>query len=329
MSPDDTEITLRGAGTALVTTPSEEAGVKELIDSAKASATKRAYAADFKTFAAWCAGRKEGAVDPLPLNPAIVAIYLKYLYDEGLKVKTIERALAGIVFTHRAQGFSWRTPEGIAEEMNGIRRKRAEAGEKVTKKAAITREILVSMVAKLGVDLVGLRNRAILTLTWAGCSRRSEIAGLDVADLAFVPEGLVITPRKTKTDQEGRDTEKGIPYASEAALCAVRATRAWLTAASITDGPVFRSIAWGEIGKTRLTDQSIAHIVKKTVKSAGFDPKIFSGHSLRAGFITSAVQADVPESEIASQSGHKSVAVLRGYVRHANLFKKNAAKGLL
>ena len=323
------EITLRGAGIALVTTPSEEAGVRELIDSAKASATKRAYAADFKTFAAWCAGRVEGAVDPLPLNPAIVAIYLKYLYDEGLKVKTIERALAGIVFTHRARGFTWRTPEGIAEEMNGIRRRRAEAGEKVTKKAAITKEILISMVAELGVDLVGLRNRAILLLTFTGCSRRSEIAGLDVADLAFEADGLIINPRKTKTDQEGKDTAKAIPYARETALCAVRATRAWLDAAELADGPVFRPIARGMVGKEHLTGQSIAHIVKKTAKNAGFDPKIFSGHSLRAGFITTAVQADVPESEIAAQSGHKSVAVLRGYVRHANLFRKNAAKGLL
>jgi integrase len=260
-------------------------------------------------------------------------VYLRALFDEGLKVKTIERALAGIVFTHRSRGFSWTPTELIAETLNGIRRQRAEAGEKITKKTAITREILASMVGKLGVDLVGLRNRAILTLTWAGCARRSEISGLDVANLAFVPEGLIIAPKKTKTDQQGKNTEKGILYANEPALCAVRATSAWLKAASITTGPVFRGIrvlrTELEVSSRRLSDRSIAQIVKDTVESAGFDPETFSGHSLRAGFITTAAQQDVPDSVIASQSGHKSQAVMQGYVRHANLFTKNAGRGLL
>jgi len=323
-------ITLRPTENAIVATPREVERAHELFNSAKAAATKQAYDADFKHFEDWCAGRPEGLISPLPLDPTAVVLYLQHLFVEGLKVKTIERALAGIIFTNRSRGHSWNAPHAITETLAGIRRERAKAGEITTKKAAITKEILHAMIATLDLTtLAGKRDHAILTLTWTGCARRSEIADLPVEALQFLPEGMIIRPRKTKTDPEGKNTEKGIPFAQDEILCATRAVRRWLEASGITSGALFRGFTLRhELREGPITGHSVAIIVKNAVESAGYDPKSFSGHSLRAGFITTAAQADVPENVIATQSGHTSHA-LRGYIRHANLFKKNAAKGLV
>lgn len=303
-------------------------GVRELVAGAKAKATRRAYAADWRTFAQWIEGQ---GLPELPLEPETVARYLRALFDEGLKVKTIERAYAGIVFHHREAGHPWPGSELIREELAGIRRARAEAGETVTKKAAITKDILAAMVRTLDLaTLAGARDHAVLTLCWTGAARRSEIAGLFVEDVAFVPEGMIIRPRKTKTDQAGAATEKGIPFARSEELCATRAVARWLEISSITAGALFRGFTLaGALREGPLSGQSVGLIVKRAARAAGYDPSAYGGHSLRAGFITEAAQADVPESAIAAQSDHKSVAVLRGYVRHANLFRKNAARGLL
>lgn len=332
MTPPSTALALPEAsfplGPPLLTTKEEVAGVQELIDRGKSAATKRAYASDWRSFEAWCGAR---GAEPLPLAPVAVATYLRELFVEGLKVRTIMRAYAGLVFKHRTSGHDWRGSDLIDETLRGIRNTRAEMGETTTKKAAITREILLEIVSKLDLaTLPGVRDHAVLTLGWTGCARRSEIAELLVGDIHFTPEGMVIRPRKTKTDQEGKDTEKGIPFARDRLLCATLAVQAWLAQSAIASGPLFRGFTLaGGLRDGAISGNSIAVIVKKAIRRAGIDPARFAGHSLRSGFITSAVHADVPEHVIATQSGHRSVATLRGYVRHANLFRKNAATGLV
>jgi len=298
--------------------------VRELVEDAKASNTKTAYAADWARFAVWCEAH---GLEPLPPAAETVATHLAGLAEEGMKVSTIERALSGIAFHFRKQGHDWETPKVVREMLKGLRRK---LGVRRDKKAPAKDVVLRAMIATLGVDLAGLRNRAILTLGWTGALRRSEVVSFDVEDIQYVPEGLIALLRKSKTDQEREGIEKGIPYQEDKALCPVRSLQAWLKAAEITRGPLFRAVtAQGRVREARLSDRSVADFVKQSAEAAGFDPAIFSGHSLRAGFITTADEKGVAEGDIMRQSGHKSVAVFRGYIRHGNLFTRNAAKGLL
>ena len=188
---------------------------------------------------------------------------------------------------------------------------------------------LAALVATLDDGLAGLRDRALLTLGWFGAFRRSELVALTVTDVARVREGLILAVRRSKGDQEARGAEKGIPYASNPALCAVRALEAWLASAGIVEGPIFRSVdRHGHIGEAALSDRSVALVVKRCAKRAGFDPKTLGGHSLRAGFATTAAKKGKGLDAIMRQTLHRSEKVARGYIRHAKLFDDNAAVGL-
>jgi site-specific recombinase XerD len=298
--------------------------VRELIGEAKSPRTRAAYKGDWARFELWCTGHGLSALPPHPEN---VAAHLADLANEGLKVSSIERALAGIAFYFRASGFDWTTPKGVTEMMKGLRRR---LGVRPTQKTPAVDAVLHAMVATFGVDLRGLRNRALFTVGWVGAFRRSDVVSLDVEDVRFVPEGLIVLLRRSKTDQEGEGEEKGLPLAGNPAVCPVRSLRAWLQASDITTGPIFRAInAQGHVRDARLSDRSVADFIKQAALAAGLDPSEFSGHSLRSGFATTAAQHGVPLHEIMSQTGHKSERVARGYVRHATLFQRNAAKGLL
>lgn len=176
--------------------------------------------------------------------------------------------------------------------------------------------------------LSSLTDRALLLLGFAGAFRRSELAALDVEDLKETEEGLRITIRHSKTDQEGRGAVTAIPWGRVA--CPVEAIKAWLHVAGITNGPVFRPIAKGErLLESRLTARSVANIVKIHAARAELDPAQFAGHSLRSGFLTSAAAHGASIFKMADQSRHKSMDTLRGYVRDAEIFKDHAGKGLL
>ena len=177
---------------------------------------------------------------------------------------------------------------------------------------------LAALVATLGLDLDGLRDRAILTLGWFAALRRSELVALDVADVAFTADGLVVTVRRGKTDQEGHGRAIGVPYASAPALCPVRALRACLDASATVEGRMFP-----------VSDRTVARLVKRAASAAGLDPAAFAGHSLRAGFATTAAKKGKSLDAIMRQTGHRSERVARGYIRHARLFDDNAARGLV
>ena len=174
--------------------------------------------------------------------------------------------------------------------------------------------------------LGGARDRALLLLGFAGAFRRSELVGIDVEDLGFREEGLVVTLRRSKTDQEGEGRRVGIPYGSDPATCPFRAVRAWLKLSGIDSGPLFRPIdRRGRLGPSRLTDKSVALLVKRYVKDVGLDPARFSGHSLRAGLVTAAALAGASERSIMAQTGHRSPNMVRRYIRECSLFQDNAA----
>jgi site-specific recombinase XerD len=298
---------------------------KEYAADARASSTRKAYESDFRAFEQWCAA--QGLVT-MPASPAAVAVYLTHLADSGRKVATIERALTGIVHAHRSSGVEWpRAHPAIATVMAGIRRR---LGTAPTQKSPVIDELLAAMLATLDANLRGLRDRALLTLGWSGAFRRSELVALTVGDIARSSEGLIVTVRRSKSDQEGRGTEKGIPYASRAALCPVRSLDAWLVAAAITEGPLFRYIdRHGRVHAEALSDRSVARIVQRTAERTGLDPATVGGHSLRAGFATTAAKRGKSLDAIMRQTLHKSERVARSYIRHAQLFDDNAAVGLL
>ena len=177
--------------------------------------------------------------------------------------------------------------------------------------------------------LIGIRDRALLLVGYAGGFRRSELAGLDVEDVTETADGLVLRVRRSKTDPEGKGSSVALPYGSAAATCPVRSYRAWIAAASLTLGPAFRAVdRHGRVAAGRLDAGSIARVVKRAAAAAGLDPARYAGHSLRAGFATQAFLNGVAEVSIMRQTRHKSLNTLRKYIRDRSLFRDNPAAKL-
>jgi site-specific recombinase XerD len=286
----------------------------------RSEATRRAYRADWDHFATWCDGR---GLSSLPADPTTVALYVTYMADT-YKPSTISRRLVSIAQAHKAAGHPSPTTDERVRLVNaGIRRVHGVATRQVR---PVVTEDLRRMVDTCGLDPAGVRDRALLLLGFAAALRRSELVALDTGDVEETHDGLVVTVRRSKTDQEGAGRKIGVPFGSNPSTCPVRAWRAWVGEAEVTEGPLFRGIdRHGNIAASRLSDRAVALIVKRRAEAAGIDPATVSGHSLRAGLATSAAAAGVSERAIAATTGHKSMAVLRGYIRDGSLFTENAA----
>jgi site-specific recombinase XerD len=301
----------------------EIAAATEYAHAEKAAATRRAYRTDFRIFRAWCDSRRLAA---LPAAPDAVAAFLAHEATRNVRPSTIGRRLAAIRYAHKLAGLPLPTDdERVRATLRGIRR---TLGTAAVKKTPATAERVIAMAPLPGARLSSLRDRALLLLGFAGAFRRSELAALNFEDIEETAEGLRVTIRHSKTDQEGRGAVIAIPWGRMA--CPVKALKAWLQVSGITNGPVFRPIAKGErLLGSRLTDRSVANIVKMHAARAGLDPAQFSGHSLRSGFLTSAAAHGASIFKLADQSRHRSMDTLRGYVRDAEIFKDHAGKGLL
>jgi site-specific recombinase XerD len=185
------------------------------------------------------------------------------------------------------------------------------------------------MVASLPESNKGIRDKALLLLGFSGGFRRSELVGLDIEDLSISDDGLVVKIRKSKTDQTKRGRQIGIAYGANKETCPVRAVEEWLKVSQIIEGALFYPInQWGQLIPNRLTDQSVLLILKESLKRAGINEKGFSGHSLRAGFVTVAAINGATEREIQKTTGHLNTEVLRRYIRDADIFRENASKKL-
>ncbi len=280
--------------------------------------SKRAYAADIAHF------RASGG--SIPCSPEIVATYLAEL-AESHAVATIQRRLAALAKAHRASGYA--NPckaEIVRAVMQGIRRTKSVAQREAQ---ALQRDDLFAVLERMGDRPIDIRDRALLLIGFAGAFRRSELVGFDCDDVEHVRQGIVLHLRRSKTDQTGQGRKIAIPH-GRTRWCPVRHLTEWLTHARIEEGPLFRGMdRHGRIARTRLSGDAVAAILKKRVQAAGFDPATFSGHSLRAGFATSAVMAGASTFKIRAQTGHKSDAMLGRYVRDGNLFTDNAAGAVL
>lgn len=288
---------------------------------AQAEATIRAYRSDWTCFSKWCASR---GFESLPAAPETVALYITDLAARR-KTATVSRRLTTITRAHAEAGQPTPVKHVVVDQVwRGIRRHYGTA--KVGKAPAVTDE-LRAMVSTLDLDrLIGVRNRALLVIGFAGAFRRSEVVRFDVEHLADRKDGLATQLWWSKTNQEGDLEEVGLPYGSDPLTCPVRAYRDWLDASGITEGPIFRPVTrHGRMGDRRLEPRAVARVVKACARAAGLDPDLYAGHSLRAGLITSAAEAGVLERDIMRHSRHKSIPVMRKYIRGATLFKDNAA----
>jgi site-specific recombinase XerD len=317
MPPKKTDLTVVPPSAPLAAMASLIASANAYADASKAKNTRRAYEADWRTFQVWCASKK---LESLPATYGTVAVYLAALADAGRKSSTVSRALSGIVYAHRQHGYPWdQGNRHIRDVLAGVRRR---PGARIHKKAPVGGEELAVLVGSLDdTTQSGLRDRAILCLGWFGAFRRSELVALDVEDVTFNKEGLVVRVQQSKTDQEGSGESVGVPFADNRDLCAVRAVKAWLDGR--TTGPLFCT----STGR-RLDDQTIAVIVKRIAKRAGLTQD-FAAHSLRSGFATTAAGNGAGLDSIMRQGRWKNAETALGYVRPATLFKNNAAKGLL
>lgn len=293
---------------------------REFARRSKAENTIRGYRADWREFCGWC---EAAGVCPLPALPEVVASYLADCAGR-VKVGSIQRRMNAIAEAHKAVGVESPTHHPmVANTMKGIRRTIGTAS--VQKSPTLTDDIR-AMVDATDSGLIGLRDRALVLLGFAGAFRRSELVGLDLEDCSFGKDGLTVTLRRSKTDQEGVGRKVGIPYGANPETCPVRTVQAWIDAAVVDSGPLFRSInRHGRIQPGRLSGIDVARVVKKLAQRAGLDPARFAGHSLRAGHATSAAIGGASERSIMNQTGHRSVQMVRRYIRDGSLFRENSA----
>lgn len=293
---------------------------KEYMSQAKADNTLRAYRADWREFSTWCLRNER---TPLPASPETVVLYLTA--RAGVcRTSTLQRRLSAISQAHKAAGYETpTTAQAVRSVWAGIRRTHGTAQS--GKEPVQTAELRL-MLAALPPNVKGIRDRALLLVGFAGAFRRAELVALDVADVEFNGDGLVVTLRRSKTDQEGTGRKVGIPYGSNPSTCPVRSLKAWLEASCITEGALFRPInRHMQLQSGRLSDKAVALVVKQAAEGAGLDPARYAGHSLRAGLATSAAAAGASERSIMAQTGHKSVNMVRRYIRDGSLFRENAA----
>lgn len=285
----------------------------------KAASTRRGYATDWRSFCAFCTANNLVA---LPATPETVALYLSAAADNH-KASTLQRHVSAISQIHQAKGFPSPTHCAMVRAvLTGIRRTLGVApAEKAPLMAADMRE----MVAALPDSLLGIRDRALLLLGFATACRRSEIVSLDVEDIEHTADGhLTVLLRRSKTDPLGHGRKIGVPQLPHSDACPVKALDAWLKVSAITTGPLFRPIALGgRMGATRLSDRSVALIVKRSLP-VGFSPAKYAGHSLRAGHATSAANGGASMKAIMRQTGHRSVSTLMRYLRDSSLFRGNS-----
>ncbi len=289
----------------------------------KSANTIRAYRGAMQDFTRFC---QEQSVSPLPASPETVIMYLAFIEQQS--ISTIQQKLAAIAEAHRMAHLPDPTvDEDVRTVMDGLRR---TLGSAPHKKTPLLREDLASVIGSLPNDLRGKRDRALLLVGFAGAFRESELVALRVEDIEFSRTGLIVTVRKSKTDQTGQGLAKVIPVLQNKTLCPVTALKVWLREAKITRGPLFRKVdQWNHVHKTALTPQSVALVVKKAAQLAGLDPKKFAGHSLRSGFVTTAYAASVPEWSIQKQTGHRSITTLRSYNQDEGAGAEEAARAAM
>ncbi|NMN67994.1 site-specific recombinase XerD [Candidatus Pelagibacter ubique] len=294
------------------------------LQSSKANNTVRAYKSDFNDFSLFCA---QNGFKSLPSEPKIVSLYLTHLSIKDVKMSTLKRRLVSIGVIHKLKGYYLDTKHpSIIENIMGIKRRKGSV-QRGKKPILINNlKLIIQVIDEQKKEQIKkLRDRTIILIGFSGGFRRNEIVSLDYDDLDFVAEGLKISLKKSKTDQFGEGTVKALPYFNNIKYCPVLSLKKWIEISRINTGPLFRRFTKGSnLSENRLTDQTVALLIKEYLKLAGIDSKNYSGHSLRSGFATTAAESGAEERSIMAMTGHKSTEMVRRYIKEANLFKNNA-----
>jgi len=306
-------------------TDAERQDLDEALKGDKSDNTRRGYASDWGHVEKWavCRVLDGHQVEVLPMPPDLCAVYLRQLEEAGYSVATIDRRCSAIAHFHNEAGLpSPTTNEGVRRLRRSVRRR---IGAPPRQMAPIFSDDLRAYFAGMNGDLRSKMVRALLTVGLAGGFRRSELVALEVADLADTKDGMRATVRKSKTDQAGVGQVKFIRYGDHPETCPVQATRDWLGAAGITEGPVFRAV-WrgGHVSHRGLSTDTVNNIVKAAAAAVGKNPADYGAHSLRSGFVTETALGGATPGEIAKQTGHKSMSTVEGYIRTATVEQRNA-----
>lgn len=311
---------------------------KEVFENIFAQNTHKAYKSDLRDFRAYLDHHGltiDDVTDKTIINylDCLRLGKIDYLDDPDArprKFATIQRRLISIRFLFKNYRPNKPNPANAESVKQWIKGLRKTIGTAQKQKRAATKNIIRALLIEIdGNRLIDIRNRAIIALGYAGAFRRSELVQLDIDDLEFDNEGLYVTLRRSKTDQEGKGIRKYIYYADQSAFCPVRSVQRWIKAANVTHGALFRRISKGGKVGDRISDKAIYDIVRDTAKKAGFDQKEFGGHSLRRGLITQLAKNGVEERHIMAHTGHRSVLTVRSYIEDGNIKKKSPTKEVL
>lgn len=278
----------------------------------RAENTRLGYAADWKDFTAWCLTQ---GCESLPATPQTVLLYSHAQLTSGRKVSTAIRRLLAINSYHNAAGHAAPATGDVWQFLLAVRRMR---GEQPSQKAALSVDQLRVMCAMLPKTLHGLRDRAVLTVGFASALRRSTIVALDLADIEFRAEGLVLKIRREKQDRKAEGRVVGITRGNHADTCPARSLEAWIRERGAAPGPLFTPVYYNFAQNRRLTPAHIARIVKQAAQRIGLDPKDWAAHSMRAGFVTSCINSGLPDLMVMAHTAHRDLGTLRIYHRRAS-----------
>ena len=298
------------------------------LQSSKANNTIRAYKSDFHDFELFCI---QNGFKSLPSEPKIISLYLTSLSSKDIKMSTLKRRLVSIGVIHKLKGHYLDTKHPlIIENIMGIKRRKGSAQNGKKPLLINNLKALIKAINRSNSNpIIKFRDRTIVLIGFSGGFRRNEIVSLNYDDIEFVNEGMKINLRRSKTDQYGEGFLKGVPYFDNPVYCPVISMQNWLKISEINSGSLFRRFSKGaKLTEMRLTDQTVALIIKKYLQLAGIDSKNYSGHSLRSGFATSAAEAGAEERSIMAMTGHKSTEMVRRYIKEANVFKNNALNNI-
>lgn len=297
---------------------------RDYIQASKSESTRRAYSQAWRDFENWCEVYSRSS---LPANGETLALYVTDMADRPRSISTVQLAIAAIASAHRSKGLASPSDDPrLRFVWDGIRRIKTCAPRQ---KAPVSSAEIEKMIRVLPSGMRGVRDRAIILLGFSGGFRRSEISALDFDDVEFVAEGAQLNLRRSKTDQEGIGRIVGIPSASRPNCCPVDSIRMWLAARGSMKGAMFFEIDWHErITEVRMSGRAVARAVKRYGAAIGIDPESLGGHSLRSGFATEAARNGATEASIMAQTGHRSLAIVRRYIRLGTVWHNNAARYL-
>jgi len=294
------------------------------LKNSKANNTIRAYKSDFKDFGAFC---QKNGFKSLPSEPKIVSLYITHLSIKDTKLSTLRRRIVSIGVIHKLKGHYLDTKHPlIIENLMGIKRKKGSFQR--GKKPILVNQLksIINAINKENTEEIKkIRDKTIILVGFSGGFRRQELVSIDYEDLEFVVEGVKIFIKKSKTDQFGEGMIKGLPYLNNHEYCPVLHLKRWIEISNIKSGALFRRFSKSyNLNEKRLSDQSVALLLKNYLDLAGIENKNYSGHSLRSGFATASASSGADERSIMAMTGHKTTQMVRRYIREANIFKNNA-----